>query len=115
MPADIVKHINKKTIALTLQLVNSRHGMVQPIADIARACREKSPSLFIHTDAAQATAYYTCSPITLGADTVTIDSTKKFRSTGESARFCFKNQACMPGWKVSAVYWIYARGLRQSR
>ena len=84
-PADITKHIRKNTIALSLQMVNSKHGTLQPIAAIARACREKHPSLFIHTDAAQATAYFNCSPISLGVDAVTIDSTKSFGPQGAGA------------------------------
>ena len=76
LPADITKHIHKHTVAVSLQLVNSRHGVVQPIADISERCRAASPLLFIHTDAAQGTAYYACSPVSLGVDAVTIDSTK---------------------------------------
>ena len=84
-PTDITKHITRNTVALTLQLVNSRHGMVQPIADIARACKEKHPALFIHTDATQGTAYYNCSPVSFGVDAVTIDSAKSFGPQGVGA------------------------------
>ena len=85
VPSDITKHIRKNTVAISLQLVNSQHGIIQPIAQIARACKEKHPSLFIHTDAAQATAYFNCAPITLHADAVTIDSTKSFGPQGVGA------------------------------
>ncbi|MCY4576984.1 MAG: aminotransferase class V-fold PLP-dependent enzyme [Candidatus Kaiserbacteria bacterium] len=85
MPADITKHIHKNTIAISLQLVNSQHGVIQPVADIARASREKHPSVYIHTDAAQATAYYNCSPVSLGVDAVTIDSAKSFGPQGVGA------------------------------
>ena len=84
-PTDITRHIHKNTVAVSLQMVNSQHGMVQPIADIARACREKHHSVFIHTDAAQATAYFNCSPVSLGADAVTIDATKSFGPQGVGA------------------------------
>ena len=85
IPTDITKHIHKNTIAISLQLVNSQHGIIQPITEIAHACREKSPSVFIHTDAAQATAYLNCSPVSLHADAVTIDSTKSFGPQGVGA------------------------------
>ncbi len=85
LPTDIAKHIRKNTIAISLQLVNSQHGIVQPITEIARTCREKNPSLFIHTDAAQATAYFNCSPVSLGVNAVTIDSTKSFGPQGVGA------------------------------
>ena len=84
-PTDITRHIHKHTVAISLQLVNSQHGIVQPIADIARVCREKHHALFIHTDAAQATAYFNCSPASLGADAVTVDATKSFGPQGAGA------------------------------
>ena len=84
-PSDVTKHIHKNTIAVSLQLVNSRHGAVQPIADIARACRNKHPSVLVHTDAAQGTAYSNCSPVSLGVDMATIDSAKCFGPQGVGA------------------------------
>lgn len=92
MPADIKKYINKNTVALSLQMVNSRHGIVQPIADIAAACRSAQPSIIIHSDAAQGTAYFNCSPISLGADMVTIDSAKSFGPQGAGALLFQKAQ-----------------------
>lgn len=91
-PSDITKHIRKNTVALSLQMVNSRHGALQPIASIAKACRDANPSIFIHTDAAQATAYFNCSPTTLGVDAVTIDSTKSFGPQGVGALLFQKAQ-----------------------
>lgn len=84
-PTDITKHIRKNTVAMSLQLVNSQHGIIQPITEIAYACREKHSSIFIHTDAAQATAYFNCSPISLGVDAVTVDSAKSFGPQGVGA------------------------------
>lgn len=84
-PTDITKHVQKNTVAVSLQLVNSQHGIIQPIADIARACKEKNPSLFFHTDAAQATAYFNCSPVSLGVTAATIDGTKSFGPQGVGA------------------------------
>ena len=105
LPSDITKHIRKNTVALSLQLVNSQHGIVQPIADIARACRETQPSLFIHTDAAQATAYFNCSPIALGADAVTVDGTKSFGPQGVGALCYFKRRMCMLGLEGEHSLW----------
>ena len=84
-PADIAKHIRKNTVAISLQLVNSQHGIIQPIKEITRTCKEKNPLLFIHTDAAQATAYFNYSPVSLDVDVVTIDGTKSFGPQGIGA------------------------------
>lgn len=84
-PTDITKHIRKNTVAISLQLVNSRHGAVQPIADIAKKCRAEQPTVVIHTDAAQGTAYFNCSPVSLGVDMVAIDSAKSFGPQGVGA------------------------------
>ena len=84
-PTDIVKHVRKNTVAVSLQLVNSRHGAIQPIADIAKKCRDKQPAIVMHTDAAQGTAYYNCSPVSLGVDMVTIDGAKSFGPQGVGA------------------------------
>lgn len=84
-PQDVARLIRKNTVCLSLQYVNSTHGTIQPIAQIADACRKVQPSLFIHTDAAQATAYFNCSPGTLRADAVSVDSAKSFGPQGVGA------------------------------
>ncbi|MDE0243115.1 MAG: aminotransferase class V-fold PLP-dependent enzyme [Candidatus Kaiserbacteria bacterium] len=84
-PEDIVKEVRENTVCLSLQLVNSLHGLVQPIARIADACREKQPAIFVHTDSAQGTAYHNCSPHTLRVDAATIDGTKTFGPQGVGA------------------------------
>lgn len=84
-PEDVVASIRENTVCLSLQLVNSLHGLIQPIARIADACRNRQPSLFVHTDAAQGTAYHNCSPHTLRVDAVTVDGTKTFGPQGIGA------------------------------
>ena len=84
-PEDIVKDIRPNTVCLSLQLVNSLHGLVQPVARIADACRKVQPSLFVHTDSAQGTAYHNCSPHALRVDAATIDGTKTFGPQGVGA------------------------------
>ncbi len=84
-PKEIARSVQPNTVCLSLQYVNSRHGLVRPIGRIADACREKQPSLFVHTDAAQATAYFDCSPERLRADAVTVDSGKVFGPQGAGA------------------------------
>ncbi len=84
-PDDVVRCIRKNTVFLSLQYVNSQHGSVQPVGRIADACRVRQPSLFVHTDAAQASVYFDCSPMSLRADAVTVDSAKLFGPQGVGA------------------------------
>ena len=84
-PSSVARHLQKNTVCVSLQYVNSMHGLLQPIAQIADACRLRCPSVFVHTDAAQATAYLDCSPESLRVDAVTVDSTKAFGPQGSGA------------------------------
>ena len=84
-PRDAARAVRNNTVFVSLQYVNSMDGTVQPIAKLADACRERQPSVFIHTDAAQATAYYPCSPESLRVDAVTVDGAKAFGPQGVGA------------------------------
>ena len=84
-PEEVARCVRKNTVCLSLQYVNSVHGAVQPLARIADACREVQPGLFVHTDAAQATAWRTCSPSALRADAVSVDGAKAFGPQGTGA------------------------------
>ena len=91
-PEDVAKEVRENTIFLSVQLVNSLHGLVQPIARIADACRAVQPSVFVHTDSAQGTAYHNCSPHALRVDAATIDGTKTFGPQGVGALLFRKAQ-----------------------
>lgn len=84
-PQEVANAVCEDTVCVSLQLVNSLHGLVQPVAHIADACRAVQPNLFFHTDSAQGTAYYNCSPHSLRVDAATIDGTKTFGPQGVGA------------------------------
>jgi cysteine desulfurase len=50
----VIAAIRPRTIAVSIMLANNEVGTIQPIGDIARAIREVSSDIVVHTDAAQA-------------------------------------------------------------
>ena len=125
-PKDVVKHFRKNTMLLSLQYVNSQHGTIQPIAQIADAARKQNPRIVIHTDAAQATAYFDCAPSTLRSDMVTIDSAKTFGPQGAGALLLQKAgkypglqgehtaQDIRPGTPATALFCGFAEALHET-
>ena len=103
-PDDVVKCMQGNTVFLSIQYVNSQHGEIHHIADIADAARAVQPSLFVHTDAAQATAYFDCSPFTLHADAVTISCPKAFGPQGVGA-LLFQNSLAYVGMSGQHTLW----------
>ena len=93
-PKNIAKYIKNTTICVSIHYVNSTTGKIQDISGIIKECKKAkdeiknnlniSPLTF-HTDAAQATAYYRCSPERISADLITIDSGKIFGPQGIGA------------------------------
>ena len=84
-PESITKHITKNTILVSLQYINSKNGRINDISSISKKCKEKNPSIFFHTDSAQGSAYFNCSPNSLNVDATVIDSTKTFGPQGVGA------------------------------
>ena len=71
--------LTQETVLVTVHLVNSEIGVIQPLRDIARLLdetygKEKRPTL--HSDAAQAPLYLDVSLERLGVDTLTLDGQK---------------------------------------
>ena len=57
-PEDAAEAVTGKTVLVTIMLANNEVGTIEPVADIARAVKEKARALgrdiIVHTDAAQA-------------------------------------------------------------
>ena len=75
--------VNKKTVLVSIGLVNNEIGTVQPLADIAKILNKlsklrgpKDLPLYLHTDAAQAPNYFDLHMSRLGVDLVTINGGK---------------------------------------
>jgi cysteine desulfurase len=66
-----------KTVSLvSVQLVNSEVGTVQPLAEAARLVRRRAPAAVVHTDAVQAVPWLDVAELAAGVDMVSISGHK---------------------------------------
>jgi cysteine desulfurase len=61
---DMIAAIRDNTVLVTLMLANNESGALQPVAEVARACRQRR--ILFHTDAAQAAGKVSCQINVLG-------------------------------------------------
>jgi cysteine desulfurase len=79
-PEDIKAALREGTTLVSVMYANNEVGSVQPIAEISKIVREHG-ALF-HTDACQAPGYLDMNVETLGADLLTMNSTKIYGPKG---------------------------------
>lgn len=75
------------TILVSCMMVNNEVGAVQPIAEMIRATRRKSPLAIFHTDAVQGFGKIPFRAKTLGADLITVSSHKIHGPKGAGALY----------------------------
>lgn len=68
--------LDRSVSLVSVQLVNSDVGALQPLADVARLVRRRAPGAAFHTDAVQAAAWYDVAELAAGADMVSISGHK---------------------------------------
>jgi cysteine desulfurase len=61
---DMIAALQDNTVLVTLMLANNESGALQPVAEVARMCRQKG--ILFHTDAAQAAGKVSCHVTELG-------------------------------------------------
>lgn len=78
--------INVKTILVTLSLVNSEIGIIQPIGKVSRiakaAEKEFSTRIYVHVDGAQAPLWHHCGLDTVSCDILSLDAGKCYGPKG---------------------------------
>lgn len=86
---NLIKHINKNTILISIMYVNNEIGTIQPIKKIAQHLknfRSKNKTIFplFHTDACQAAGYLNIQPRQLGVDLMSLNGSKIYgpKATG---------------------------------
>ena len=68
--------LDRSVSLVSVQLVNSEVGTLQPLADVARLVRRRAPGAALHTDAVQAVAWYDVAELAAGTDMVSISAHK---------------------------------------
>jgi len=68
--------LDDRTVVVSVMLVNNEVGTIQPLADVARLVRARSPRAVLHTDAVQAVPWLNVAEETAAADLVSVSAHK---------------------------------------
>jgi cysteine desulfurase len=65
-----------RVVEVSVMLVNNETGVIEPVADVARAVKELAPQAVLHTDAVQALGWLDVASLAAEADLVTVSAHK---------------------------------------
>jgi cysteine desulfurase len=72
----VAEAVDDTTVVVSVMLVNNEVGTIQPLADIVRAVRARSPHVVVHTDAVQAVPWLDVATAAADVDLVAISAHK---------------------------------------
>ncbi len=93
-PEDVKKAIQRETTLVSVMLANSEVGTIEPVAEVARVCREAG--ITVHTDAVAAVGNIPVDVDALGVDALSLAGDQFYGPKGSAALFLRKGTRILP-------------------
>jgi len=93
-PEDVRKAITSETILVSVLLANGEVGTIEPVAAVAKICKERG--VLCHTDAVDAVGNIPVSVKSLGVDALSLAGNQFYGPTGSAALFLKRGTRCLP-------------------
>ena len=93
-PEDVRKAITPETILVSVLLANGEVGTIEPVAAVAKICKERG--VLCHTDAVDAVGNIPVSVKSLGVDALSLAGNQFYGPTGSAALFLKRGTRCLP-------------------
>jgi cysteine desulfurase len=93
-PGDVRKALTKDTVLVSIMTANSEVGTIEPVAEIARICRESG--VLAHTDAVAAAGTVPVDVKALGVDALSLAADQFYGPKGAAALFVRKGVRVLP-------------------